>query len=257
MSTGRPADDGVAKTPGTRLSSKKVVTRNCLRPITSMGTEPSDRELLPRLGADPVAFELFYRRHVDRVIRFAARRASEPADVADVTAATFVAAVGAAATYDPARGEPGAWLLGVAARLMANEQRRRLREAAALRRLKGRALLDDDDIERLEAQIDASARAQAARDVLWRLPPRSREALLLVGTDGLSSAEAAAVLGVSTLAFRMRLSRARRRLARLLTPNGHQSTADADERAQVHGSAVLGRPEPPVKPEPMVKEVSL
>jgi hypothetical protein len=55
----------------------------------------------------------------------------------------------------------------------------------------------------------------------------------------------------------MRLSRARRRLARLLTPNGHQSTADADERAQVHGSAVLGRPEPPVKPEPMVKEVSL
>ena len=129
--TGRPADDGVTNS----LSSKKVVTRNCLRPITSMGTEPSDRELLPRLGADPVAFELFYRRHVDRVIRFAARRASEPADVADVTAATFVAAVGAAATYDPARGEPGAWLLGVAARLMANEQRRRLREAAALRRL--------------------------------------------------------------------------------------------------------------------------
>jgi hypothetical protein len=39
-----------------------------------MGTEPTDRDLLGRMSADPAAFELFYRRHVDLVIGFTARR---------------------------------------------------------------------------------------------------------------------------------------------------------------------------------------
>ena len=60
--------------------------------IRGMGNEPTDRELLARAG-DPQAFALFYRRHVDRLVRFAARRVSDPADAADVAAATFVVAL--------------------------------------------------------------------------------------------------------------------------------------------------------------------
>ena len=45
------------------------------------------------MNADPAAFEAFYRRHVDRVIGFAARRLRDPADVADVVASTFVNAL--------------------------------------------------------------------------------------------------------------------------------------------------------------------
>jgi DNA-directed RNA polymerase specialized sigma24 family protein len=74
--------------------------------------EPTDEDLLGRLSSDPAAFEVFYRRHVDRVVGFAARRVSEPADVADLVAATFVTVLTAARGYDPERGEPGAWLLG-------------------------------------------------------------------------------------------------------------------------------------------------
>jgi hypothetical protein len=43
-------------------------------------SEPTDEDLLGRLSSDPAAFEVFYRRHVDRVVGFAARRVSEPAD---------------------------------------------------------------------------------------------------------------------------------------------------------------------------------
>jgi DNA-directed RNA polymerase specialized sigma24 family protein len=97
-----------------------------------MGSEPADTELLGRLSADPAAFEIFYRRHVDRVIGFTARRVRDPADVADLVASTFLTVLTAARSYDESRGEPAAWLLGITARLIAGARRRRGREAAAL-----------------------------------------------------------------------------------------------------------------------------
>ena len=62
------------------------------------------------------------------------------------------------------------------------------------------------------------------RGALGRLKPRAREALLLAGPDGLTSRQAAAVLGISPAAFRMRLTSARRALARALAdgPGGIQ-----------------------------------
>ena len=180
-----------------------------------MENEPTDRELLARAG-DPEAFALFYRRHVDRLVRFAARRASGPADAADVAAATFVVALRGADRYDPRRGEPGAWLVGIAARLIANDRRRKVREAFALAKLESRVLLQDDDIERLVQLMGNSARARSTNEALHHLTAHAREAVLLVGPEGLSEAEAADVVGISTVAFRMRLSRARRHLARLV-----------------------------------------
>jgi RNA polymerase sigma-70 factor (ECF subfamily) len=55
-----------------------------------------------------------------------------------------------------------------------------------------------------------------AHDRRGTLDPGQREALLLVGHDGLSAKEAAAVAGVAAAAFRMRLTRARRARERAL-----------------------------------------
>jgi RNA polymerase sigma factor (sigma-70 family) len=181
-----------------------------------MSIESTDRQLLRELSGDPAAFEIFYRRHVDRVIGFAARRVREPADVADLTAATFLAVLASARNYAPERGEPTAWLLGITARLIANGQRRREREWAATAKIAGRRLLDADDIERLEERIDASRSSDAVILAMARLRPKAREALLLVGADGLSPADAARVVGVSAATFRMRLTSARRGLAKAL-----------------------------------------
>jgi RNA polymerase sigma-70 factor (ECF subfamily) len=180
----------------------------------STDSEPADEDLLRRLSSDPAAFEVFYRRHVDRVIGFAARRVTDPADAADLVAATFVTVLTAARSYDPGRGEPGAWLLGIAARLIVNARRRKARESAALARIAGRRLIGPSDIERLEERIDAARSSQAVIAALERLRPRAREALLLVSEAGLRPAEAARVLGISPAAFRMRLSAARRALDR-------------------------------------------
>jgi RNA polymerase sigma factor (sigma-70 family) len=186
-----------------------------MRPILNVQQQTPERELtdhvlLAHSRSDPEAFAEFYRRHIDRVIGFAVRRVATPGDVADVVAATFLAALESAGSYDPRRGEPMPWLLGIAARLIANQRRRRAREGFAYARLEGRSLLDSDDIERLESRIDAAAQADLARSALAWLPATQREALLLVGEEGLSPAEAARVLGISGTAFRVRLVRARR-----------------------------------------------
>jgi len=194
----------------------------------STDSEPTDADLLRRLSGDPAAFEVFYRRHVDRVIGFTARRVRDPADAADLVAATFVTVLTAARSYDPGRGEPGAWLLGITARLIANTTRRKARESAALARVAGRRLIDQSDIERLEERIDADRTSQAVLAALDQLRPRAREALLLVSAGELQPAEAARVLGISPAAFRMRLSAARRALDQAIAAQASPPSATSN-----------------------------
>jgi RNA polymerase sigma factor (sigma-70 family) len=180
--------------------------------MTSVEDKRSDQALLLAARSEPQAFGEFYRRHVDRVVAFAAARVQSPDEVADLVASAFLVALERADSYDPARGEPVSWLLGITSRLLANQRRRRVREGLANRRFNARSLLDESDIERLEAQIDAASTASLVRQVIRELPGRQREILLLVSADELSSTAAANVLGISPIAFRVRLTRARRAL---------------------------------------------
>jgi RNA polymerase sigma factor (sigma-70 family) len=181
-----------------------------------VGSEPSDAEALRRVRSDPEALELLYRRHVKRVVAYAARRCREPQDVADLVAATFVSVLESAQGYDPRRGEVLPWILGIEAHLHADRGRRAYREREVLARTLGERRLDEDDYARLEAQIDAARDSRRVEAALETLPPKLREALLLVGHDGLSDREAAAALRIAPTAFRMRLSRARRALRQAL-----------------------------------------
>ncbi|MCX6539484.1 MAG: RNA polymerase sigma factor [Acidobacteria bacterium] len=67
-----------------------------------------------------------------------------------------------------------------------------------------------------EARAIARVDGLVVRRAITSLPKLDREALLLVAAGEWSGAEAARLLGVSDAAFRMRISRARRRLAALL-----------------------------------------
>lgn len=163
-------------------------------------------------GIDREAFSVLYRDQVGRVTKFAARTLSSPGDVADLVAATFLVALERRGSYDPARGEPAAWLLGIAANLAANQRRRQVRETLARARLDARALLSPDDVEALVARLDASADAARLRAVFDTLSDTHRQVLLLAGESSLSLASAARAAGISPAAFRVRLLRARRAL---------------------------------------------
>jgi RNA polymerase sigma-70 factor (ECF subfamily) len=181
---------------------------------------------LARIGVDPDAFEEFYRAHVEAVQRFVARRVNDPYLAADLTAEVFLAAIESARTYRASRGAPIGWLYGVARNVVAAERRRAARSFAAVSRVSGRRLVDDNDIGRLEDRIDAEAAARRLYEGMDRLSEGERAVLELVALEGLGVADAGSALGIRSVTARVRLHRARRLMRDLLDdPDGPAVTA--------------------------------
>jgi RNA polymerase sigma factor (sigma-70 family) len=178
--------------------------------------DSTDAELVRRLPGDPASFEELFRRHSLSVVAYAARRCSQPADVADLVAATFLAVLESSGGYDPARGAFGPWLIGVAHRQHVALRRREYRQWSLSRAVSGRRVLSDEAILRLEERIDATRESAEVEHAMNGLAPRHREVLWLVGRDDLTPHEAAQALGVNAGAFRVRLSRARKALREAL-----------------------------------------
>ena len=185
---------------------------------------------LARVGRDPAAFEEFYRRHVEAVGRFVARRVDDPHTAADLTAEVFLAVIESAHTYRPAAGSEVGWLYGVARNVVAAERRRAARERRTTGREAGRRRLEADDIAALVERIDAEAAGRRTYRALGELPEGVRAVLELIAVDGLTVTEAAAALGIRPVTARVRLHRARRAL-RDLVPEAGRALAYAKEGA--------------------------
>ncbi len=183
----------------------------------------SDALLLARVPA-PEAVGALYERHVDAIYRFALRRCSNPQDVGDLVGSVFVEVFAAAGSYDRRRGSARVWLLGIAVRCLADQQRAGYRQAELERRVGVGVEFEPDEFETVAEAIDAARAAPAVRRALSdELTDEEREIFLLVAADGLSVARAARALGVTAGAGRMRLARARRKLRAVLeTPGQHR-----------------------------------
>src|SRR5262249_2848876 len=137
----------------------------------------------------------------------------------DIVAETFLIAW---RRLDSVPGHERAWLLAVARKVIANERRREHRRAELAARL-AREPETPAGEPRLEPE-------DAVLTALASLRERDREALRLVYWDGLEPSEAARALGCTAVAMRVRLHRARARLARALAAEGHQSPDDESRR---------------------------
>ena len=111
-----------------------------------------------------------------------------------------------------AGGDAVAWLYGLAGNVAAGMRRQQRRSTDAEHRLAGRSLLDADDYARVEERIDAATALRRAYEAMHQLPDQDRRLLELVAVDGLSTGEAANVLGITAVATRVRLVRTRARL---------------------------------------------
>jgi RNA polymerase sigma-70 factor (ECF subfamily) len=180
--------------------------------VIAAGEHGVGAEQLRFIGTDPELFEAFYREQVEDLQRFVARRVGDRERAADLTAEVFLAAVDSAHRYRPRRGTPKAWLYGIARIVVANDRRQRGRQRVGEERLRGRALLDEDDAARMDARIDAAARSRQLYAAMDRLPEAERAVLELVALDELTVAEAAVAAGVRPVTARVRLHRARRKL---------------------------------------------
>jgi RNA polymerase sigma-70 factor (ECF subfamily) len=150
-------------------------------------------------------FEAIFAAHHDAVRRYVVRRQSG-ALVDDAVADTFLV-VWRRLDEIPDRTLP--WLLGVARRVLADQRRAGRRRRSLSQRLHVDVLTHGavPDWEPPAGLTPELASALAA------LTEHEREALLLVAWDQLSAADAARVAGCSAAAFRVRVHRARRRVA--------------------------------------------
>ena len=156
--------------------------------------------------SDEEEFTAMFREHYPRVLAFVSRR-TDPFRAHDVVADTFATAWRHAGRL-PA--EPLPWLYKVARNSLANEERAARRQTRLAERIARRGVEPAPD-HAVAVVADAGL-----RQALGRLPAGDREALLLIGWEGLDHDAAAHVLGCTAVAFKVRLHRARRRLARLL-----------------------------------------
>jgi RNA polymerase sigma factor (sigma-70 family) len=151
-------------------------------------------------------FVVLYRENYSDVERFVARRA-DPARVDDIVGETFLAAWRRRAELP---GEPRPWLFRTARNTILNAHRGERRQRAVAVRIAATSVFEVSDPT---SSVDASLDVVGA----WqRLDERDQEVLALHVWDDLDDRDAAAVLGCSRAAYAMRLTRARRRLARLL-----------------------------------------
>jgi len=150
------------------------------------------------------AFERLFAAHYRAVRAYVLRRAG-PDAVEDVVAETFLIAW---RRLDTLGEDPLPWLFGVARRVLANQLRAARRRGALATRLRSLAGGDPDPGWQPPPLMSPELAAAMAS-----LSPREREALLLVAWEGLTSDRAAGAAGCSPAAFRVRLHRARRRVA--------------------------------------------
>lgn len=167
--------------------------------------------LLHRLrDADTGAFDQIYDTFNARLYSFLARLSGRRDIAEDLVEETWLRLVSASATLAPdTRLAP--WLFTVARNLYVSYCRSRGREQSYTSDV---LLLWPDRLSPSPFDSALSNESEGRlKAALADLPVKYREALLLVGVEGLRPAEAAAACGISSEAFRQRLSRARAQLS--------------------------------------------
>lgn len=187
-----PPGDAAA---GTDLSTTSPFT-------TEPDADPDvDRWLAGRVvGGDADAYEELLRRHRDRIYRIALRMLGNPADADDVTQDVAIQLWTGLSSFAGSAAFT-TWLYRVVVNRCLNFRRRRPLEP-----------LTEEAHPAApgpETRVVAGQELAAGLTVLARMPEHLRLTLVLVQLEGLSYAEAGAVLKVSEATVRGRLARAR------------------------------------------------
>jgi RNA polymerase sigma-70 factor, ECF subfamily len=162
---------------------------------------------------------------VRRVYAYVAYRIGDGPDAQDVTSETFARALRYRSTFDPKKGDPVAWLLGIARRCIHDAQAVGAGEVALPYEIAAPGELESESVERVDLQ----------RAVL-ALEPRARELIALRYGADLTARQIGELLGERTNTVEVALHRALERLRVLL--------AEPEDEARRHPAPRRSRPKP-------------
>jgi RNA polymerase sigma-70 factor, ECF subfamily len=181
--------------------------------------EPRDEHLLRRMATgDEEAFRLFYKRHHGPIYRFALHMTGRREAAEEVVQEAFMTLIQKAGKFEAERGEPQAFLFGIArmhVRRLAERERRyeplsdeaNLQEEAVSRK-NGHA-----PRETLLGDLTREETVDQVRRAVTTLPQHYREAVTLCDLQARDYATAAKMLDCPIGTVRSRLARGRELLA--------------------------------------------
>lgn len=161
---------------------------------------------------------------IKRVYAYAAYRLGDGPDAEDVTSDTFERALRYRDRYDARKGEPSAWLLGIARRCVFD----------LLQTRPPAAELHEDQASTEELEGDAIRRL-TVRKAVHTLDERSQELIALRYGADLSARQIAELLGERTNSIEVALHRALARLRQTMAP---EESAPAQRAARVPRKAL-------------------
>ena len=172
--------------------------------------ESTDGELIERVGdGDRDAFEELYRRYTRPVLGLALRRLGDRGRAEDAFQDAFAAIWRSAGSYDPARGQGGAWLYTVARNAIVDGARRRPEPPMEVP--------DEPSGEKgPPEQAEAAWLAWRVHSAIELLPEHERPVIELAYWSGLSQSEISEFLHVPLGTVKTRTRSALARLADLL-----------------------------------------
>ena len=188
--------------------------RRCQQPAPAEDRfAPTNSVTFPRLrdtlsmNARSTTFHELYSRYADDVYRFAHWLSGNPHDARDITSETFVRAWTAA--EEPRMETVKAYLFTIARNLHRKQWRRAARHEELDEAMPDPAISPDE----VMANRDEFQRTMAA---IQTLPEMDRTVLLLRAEEELSYEDIAAVTGLSVACAKVKVFRARAKLAALL-----------------------------------------
>lgn len=170
---------------------------------------PDDDLVLRARAGDEAAFTILVERYRQQVYRLAFRLLGNAADADDAAQEAFVRAYVHLGAYQPGSSFR-AWLLAIAAHWCIDQRRRTRPVSLDTIADGGQAGAGGDDPEVCWLRREGR---QAVRQIVEHLPPHYRQIILLRYWHDLTYVELSDALGQPISTVRMRLFRARRRLA--------------------------------------------
>ena len=173
--------------------------------------EPGDRALLAAIAeGDRGALHELFVRHQPWLAARVRQRCADPAIVAEVVNDTFLVVWDKPGKYQ-GTGEVAAWLWGIAIRTLLHRLRPRKSVVERLAHLR-----QHDHVPSAEEAVLLAVEHTDVGQALQRLSPELVAVVQATIIDGLSTREAAALLGIPSGTVKSRMSRARTELREAL-----------------------------------------
>ena len=162
------------------------------------------------------AFRDVFDQLKPRLLRYCTYRCGDPDAAEDIVQEAMVRLWQRDADTPPA--DPAAWLFTTARHLILDGEK----VAGNRRRLLASNPVHDAEPERVDHALEREQERERVREMLGRMPDRSRE-ILMLRYSGFSYREIAAQVGVARGSVGTLLARAERRFLELLRPSGEDA----------------------------------